>query len=88
MGYLGKDMMIGMGDRFWGNALFVLPQNLVLLESEYIPQAENMFPLLYTLIGALLGLHPSFRSPSTGVSTKDQLVGEKVVHNVKPALVF
>ncbi len=26
LGYLGKDMMIGLGTDFWGNALFVLPK--------------------------------------------------------------
>lgn len=51
VGYLGKDMMIGLGTNFWGNALFVLPENINRLESEYIPQTQKMIPLFFTLLG-------------------------------------
>ncbi len=51
LGYLGKDMMIGVGTNFWGNSLFVLPHNLVLFESELIPQVEKLTPLVATLVG-------------------------------------
>lgn len=54
VGYLARDMMIGLGTPFWSNALFVLPKNLVALESEFIPQAQKMMPLLSTLSGAVL----------------------------------
>jgi proton-translocating NADH-quinone oxidoreductase chain L len=52
VGYLGKDMMIGLGTNFWGNSLFVLPKNTALLESEYIPQTQKMVPLFFTFLGA------------------------------------
>lgn len=54
VGYLGKDMMIGLGTDFWANSLYILPQNGILLESEYIPQAEKMLPLFATLGGAVV----------------------------------
>ena len=53
VGYLGKDMMIGLGTNFWGNSLFVLPKNIYLLESEYIPQTQKMVPLIFSLLGAV-----------------------------------
>lgn len=53
-GYLGKDMMCGLGTDFWGQSLFVLPQRLNLLESEFIPQSQKMIPLVFTLLGAFL----------------------------------
>jgi len=53
VGYLAKDMMIGLGTNFWSNALFVLPKNSVLLESEYIPQTQKFVPLIFTLLGAV-----------------------------------
>ena len=52
VGYIGKDMMIGLGTDFWSNALFVLPKNSVLLESEYIPQTQKFIPLICTFLGA------------------------------------
>jgi len=53
-GYLGRDMMIGLGTQFWGNALFVLPtaqQAPTLVESEYIPQSIKMIPLFFGFLG-------------------------------------
>jgi proton-translocating NADH-quinone oxidoreductase chain L len=54
VGYMAKDMMIGLGTNFWSNALFVLPKNSVLLESEYIPQTQKFIPLIFTFLGAFL----------------------------------
>lgn len=54
VGYLARDMMIGLGTPFWSNALFVLPKNTVLLESEFIPQTQKFIPLFSTAFGALL----------------------------------
>ena len=51
IGYLGKDMMVGLGTNFWGNALFTLPENMLLLESEYVSQLSKMAPLLFTFLG-------------------------------------
>jgi proton-translocating NADH-quinone oxidoreductase chain L len=54
VGYLARDMMIGLGTDFWGSALFILPQNIVYLESEYIPQVIKMVPLVFSALGAFL----------------------------------
>lgn len=54
VGYLAKDMMVGLGTTFWGNALLTLPQNVNLMESEMIPHWQKHLPLLFTLLGAFL----------------------------------
>ncbi len=54
VGYLGKDMMIGLGTNFWGNSLYTFPQNTLLLESEYIPQSIKFIPLIFSLLGAIV----------------------------------
>lgn len=54
VGYLGKDMMIGLGTDFWANSLYILPKNGILLESEYIPQTIKFLPLFATLGGAFV----------------------------------
>ena len=64
LGYIGKDMMIGLGTDFWGNSLFVLPRNLALLESEYIPQTQKLLPLAATFLGGLLAYLFNYRGPS------------------------
>ena len=53
-GYLGRDMMIGCGTNFWGNSLFTLPQNISLVEAEWIPEMQKLVPLLATFSGFAL----------------------------------
>nr|BCT02609.1 NADH dehydrogenase subunit 5 [Medakamo hakoo] len=60
VGYLFHDMFIGLGTNFWGNAVFILPKNTLLLESEYIPQAQKMIPLIFTLAGAFVAYAATF----------------------------
>ena len=51
IGYLTKDMIIGFGTNFWGNSLYVFPTNLSLVDSEFIPVFNKLFPVLLSLLG-------------------------------------
>ena len=53
IGYLSKDMLIGVGTDFWGNAIFVSPENLNVIDSEFIPSFWKNFPVLISIIGGL-----------------------------------
>jgi NADH-ubiquinone oxidoreductase chain 5 len=52
IGYVTRDMMIGPGTDFWGNALFTLPDQLYLLEGEWINSFAKLLPLELSLCGA------------------------------------
>jgi NADH-ubiquinone oxidoreductase chain 5 len=65
VGFLAKDMMIGLGTDFWGGSLFVLPKNLLQLESEYIPITQKLAPLFYTFLGFSLALVLNYGYPFT-----------------------
>ena len=54
VGYMGKDMMIGLGTPFWNNAIFTLPTHTIILESEYIPQLLNLFQLFLVFLDFFL----------------------------------
>ena len=47
-------MFIGLGSNFWGNAIFVLPENMNRLDSEFIPQTFKTLPVFFSLTGAVL----------------------------------
>jgi NADH-ubiquinone oxidoreductase chain 5 len=64
VGFLAKDMMIGLGTDFWGGSLFVLPKNLIQLESEYIPLTQKLTPLLYTFLGFALAMVLNYGWPA------------------------
>lgn len=56
LGYLSKDMVIGLGTDFWQNSVFVLPKNNLFIESEFIPTSIKLIPTLFSFIGASLAL--------------------------------
>ena len=80
LGYIGKDMMIGAGTDFWGNSLFVLPKNFTLLESEYIPQMQKLFPLFATFIGIFLAYFFNYQEGfvQKGYQFKTGFIGRKL----------
>jgi len=54
IGYFLKDMFVGLGTDFWGNSIFVLPQNVLLLEAEFLNTSIKIFPVILSLCGASL----------------------------------
>lgn len=68
VGYLAKDMMIGLGTSFWGNSLSL---NELLVESEFAtPVAIKMVPLLFSSLGAYLATSYSVASRLTHLIPK------------------
>ena len=52
IGYLTKEIFIGFGTDFWGSALFILPSNYILIDSEFIPVTFKIAPLIVTILGS------------------------------------
>ena len=52
IGYYAKDMIIGMGTDFWGNALYVAPQNMNAIDAEFIPHFWKLLPVSLSIFGA------------------------------------
>jgi len=53
IGYITKDMFIGLGTNFWANSLFILPDHIIMLESEFIAYWIKLIPVIFSIIGAL-----------------------------------
>jgi len=51
IGYLTKEFFIGFGTKFWGTSIFMLPQNYILTDIEFISLFAKLFPLILTLLG-------------------------------------
>jgi len=75
VGYIAKDMMIGLGTPFWNNALFQYPENAFIIESEYIPQYIKMVPLFFSILGAFVGYQINVAQPALAYSIKTSTVG-------------
>lgn len=53
IGYLSKDMIIGLGSDFWQGSIFIQPGNFNLLDAEHIPQFAKLLPVIFSLVGAV-----------------------------------
>lgn len=51
IGYILKDMFVGLGTDFWGNSIFILPQNALILEAEFLETSIKIFPVCLSILG-------------------------------------
>lgn len=54
VGFLAKDMIVGLGTPFWGNAIYVRPENMNMFDAEFISQFYKLLPLIFSLSGISL----------------------------------
>jgi len=50
IGYLCKDMFIGLGTDFWSNSLFIYPSNINIIDAEFLPTVYKILPIICSLI--------------------------------------
>ncbi len=77
VGYLFKDMMIGLGTNFWGNSLFTLPEKNLFIESEYIPQHRKFIPVVFTFTGILLAFVFNYQYSNWSYNLKTSAFGKE-----------
>jgi NADH-ubiquinone oxidoreductase chain 5 len=53
IGYLTKDMIIGLGTDFWKGAIFITPKNFNMIDAEHIPSTAKLLPVVFSILGAL-----------------------------------
>jgi NADH-ubiquinone oxidoreductase chain 5 len=56
VGFLTKDLFIGLGTPFWNNAIYIAPQNLTMVDAEFIPVFIKWVPVMVSLLGATLSI--------------------------------
>ena len=56
LGYLLKDLMIGAGSNFFFGAIFILPKNLILFDSEFTPIFIKLLPTILSFFGIISAL--------------------------------
>lgn len=56
IGYLTKDLFIGLGSNFLTDSIFILPQNLISMDAEFIPYTVKGLPSALSLIGIIIAL--------------------------------
>lgn len=52
IGFYTKDMIIGLGTDFWGNSIYVLPENMNMIDAEFIEHSFKILPVILSIAGA------------------------------------
>jgi len=78
VGFTSRDMRIGLGTDFWGNALFTLPNNQHFVEAEWLDTSVKMIPLFFSFGGAFLALYQYTSSFSSLFALKETAIGRAI----------
>lgn len=76
LGYLFKDIFIGLGSPFWANAIFTHPYHI--LDSEFVPTKVKLFPLILSLLGGISAYYIYIYNPISLYSLKTSNIGIKI----------
>jgi len=78
IGFYTKDMIIGLGTDFWGNSIYVLPENMNMVDAEFITHFYKVLPVILSICGALFSfLFYTFGS-NVLFSMKISFLGKKI----------
>ena len=78
-GYVFSDLFVGVGSDFFGNSLFIHPNNISLIEAEFsLPIFIKLLPVILSLLGASLALLLYHNNPEFVISLTENLLGRKI----------
>jgi NADH-ubiquinone oxidoreductase chain 5 len=78
-GFIFSDLFVGMASDFFGNAIFIKPNNISLIEAEFsLPLIIKLLPALLSLVGASLAILLYHKNPTFIIDLTDNLLGQKI----------
>ena len=78
IGFYSKDMIIGFGSDFWGNAIFTTTENMNRVDSEFINHSYKILPVVLSLLGATLSFSLYLFGSKLLVQAKLSVLGKKI----------
>lgn len=78
-GYVASDLFVGPGSDFFGNAIFIHPNNITLIEAEFSinPVVKNL-PFIFTIIGSASAFFIYNFVPTIFVELTESSIGRSV----------
>ena len=80
-GYFASDIFVGLGSDFFGNSIFIHPNNINIVEAEFsLPLVIKLLPAILSLFGALTAIYLYHFSPATNflISLTDSFLGREI----------
>ncbi|CAM9255738.1 unnamed protein product [Discosporangium mesarthrocarpum] len=78
IGYLGRDLFVGLGTGFWSNSIFVLPAGISLIDAEFMPILMKILPLVFSMIAGIFSYSLYTWYQSSLISWKMSSIGRKL----------
>ena len=78
IGFYTKDMVIGLGTDFWGNSLYVLPENMNMIDAEFINHKFKVLPICLSILGVLSSILLYVFNSNTLFRWKVSVIGRKI----------
>jgi len=78
-GYFFSDLFVGVGSDFFGNSIFIHPNNSTLIEAEFsLPLFIKLLPAIVSLFGASLAIYLYNFNPEFVISLTESSLGRKL----------
>jgi NADH-ubiquinone oxidoreductase chain 5 len=78
-GFVFSDLFVGVGSDFFGNSLFIHPNNISIIEAEFsLPILLKLLPSIFSLIGASLAVILYHKSPIFLIELTETSLGRKI----------
>jgi NADH-ubiquinone oxidoreductase chain 5 len=78
-GFVFSDLFVGVGSDFFGNSLFIHPNNISIIEAEFsLPILIKLLPSIFSLIGASLAVLLYHKSPTFLIELTETSIGRKI----------
>ena len=78
IGFYAKDMLIGFGSDFWGNALFVSTENMNRVDAEFITHIYKILPVFLSILGSISSFLLYLFSSNLLIQLKMSILGKKI----------
>ena len=78
-GYIFSDLFVGLGTDFFSNSLYISPNNISMIESEFsLPLLIKLLPALLSLFGAILAIYLYHINPEFIISLTNNNLGRQI----------
>uniref|UniRef100_UPI0030FEE6B5 NADH dehydrogenase subunit 5 n=1 Tax=Singerocybe alboinfundibuliformis TaxID=1346812 RepID=UPI0030FEE6B5 len=78
-GYVFSDLFVGVGSDFFGNSLFIHPNNISIIEAEFsLNPIIKLLPAIFSLSGAVLAIFMYHRAPEFIINLTNSKLGIKL----------
>jgi len=78
-GYIFSDLFVGVGTDFFGNSLFIHPNNISIIEAEFsINPIIKLLPVILSFTGATSAIFIYHLSPQIIINLTDSPIGQKI----------